>query len=82
MARVAKETVPLEDGWLQAGTVAAEQYNSMLRYCAAKTGKTLAEKDFAKPKDYVPRIKPAKKFRLNQSSIDITHSIIASYHNK
>lgn len=54
-ARAALRVVPLEDGWAQAGTVAAEVNNVLERYIAGRAGKRTVPRDRLRlPKDYLP----------------------------
>jgi len=77
--RAAKETLPLDDGWRQAGTVAAEVNNTMARYVAGKAGKSRVDKrSLRSPDEYIPKIRGKKRgsVRVNQASIDVYHAMI------
>lgn len=79
----AKEAVPLDDGWRQAGTIAAAVHNEFERYCAGKAGKTEVDEDrLHNPTHYIPRLRFKKppKIKVNQRSIDLTQSLIASHY--
>lgn len=79
--RAAREVVPLDDGWKQAGTIAATFHNEMERYCAGKAGKSrVDESRLHGPDKYIPqiRLKQRQRIEVNQSSIDITQRIIES----
>lgn len=76
-ARAAYRVLPLDDGWRQAGTIAATFHNEMERYMAGRAGKkSVDEKNWRSPEDYIPRIRAAKKTsKVNQASIDAVESI-------
>ncbi len=81
MWRAARETIPLDDGWQQADTIAGAFKNEMAQYFAIKAGKSRVPKDWLhKRGDYIPRIRSKKRQRIevNQAAIDITHAIIES----
>lgn len=78
--RAAYETIPLDDGWKQAGTIAAEIHNQLEVYFAMKAGKSrVDESRLFSPEDYIPRIKAHQHMRpvVNQASIDATQAILA-----
>lgn len=63
--RAARHVVPLEDGWRQAGTIAATLHNEMELYKAAKSGKRHVEASrFRQPDDYIPRLKTVRRHEL------------------
>lgn len=71
--------VPLDDGWSQAGTIAATIHNEFERYTTFKAGKSRVDKGrLNKPGDYIPRIKfsKPKAIRVNQNSIDYFQRMI------
>lgn len=81
-ARAAKEVVPLDDGWKQAGTIAATVHNELTKYMFAKAGKARVDKsEWFSADDYIPKIREPRKsaIRVNQASIDMTESIIANH---
>lgn len=79
-ARIAYEVVPLNDGWRQAGTIAATFHNEMERYMAGKAGKPrVDERRLHKPADYIPKVrlrKRAAEIEVNQASIDTFQHMI------
>lgn len=83
--RAARETLPLDDGWKQAGTISATFHNEMERYCAGKAGKSRVDDSrLHGPEKYIPRIrrKAREKIAVNQASIDITQRIIESHFSR
>lgn len=71
--RAARYVVPLEDGWRQAGTIAAAAHNGLERYMAARSGRRFVDKTkLRSPDDYIPHMtdRRAKSIVVNQESID------------
>jgi hypothetical protein len=63
--RAARHVVPLEDGWRQAGTIAATMHNEMELFKAAKAGKRhLDESRLRQPDDYIPKLKTVRRAEL------------------
>lgn len=72
-ARAAYETVPLDDGWRQAGTIAAALHNAIQLLMAAQAGEwQLDPQRLREPQDYIPKIrfKKVSEIQVNQQSID------------
>jgi len=79
--RAAYETVPLDDGWKQADTIAGAIQDNFAQYFAGKAGKSRVPKDWLhKIGSFIPKIRRKKRERLevNQASIDMTQAIIES----
>ncbi len=79
--KAARETIPLDDGWKQAGTIAATFHNEVERYCAGKAGKKKVDDSrLHDPEKYIPRVrlKKPKRIEVNQASIDLTQKILES----
>lgn len=83
-ARAAYETVPLDDGWKQADTVAGAMHNEFERYMTAKAGKMRVDPSrLHKLGDYIPKLRPKKQVTVNQGSIDYLQRMIeAQYGNR
>lgn len=84
-ARIAYEVVPLNDGWRQAGTIAATFHNELERYAAAKAGKSRLDKSCLRtPQDYIPKVtlKRSKEIHVNQSSIDAFQKMIEGQYRR
>jgi hypothetical protein len=77
-ARAAFRVIPLDDGWQQAGTIAATIHNEMEKFFAMKAGKRrIDERDLRKPDDYIPKIRRKKRgIKVNQASIDAYQQMI------
>lgn len=72
-ARAARLAVPLEDGWLQAGTIAADAHNDHVCYVAAKARRSYVPRSsLASPEDYIPELRFAAvaEVVVDQASID------------
>lgn len=72
-ARAAYETVPLDDGWRQTGTVAAAINNKFEKLFAINAGRSsIDSQNIREPQDYIPKVKFKKdsELRVNQASID------------
>ena len=52
---------PFEDGWLQAGVVAATVQNSVLSALSAYVGKRLKDSELSAPGAFVPNAEPKEK---------------------
>lgn len=80
--RVARDLVPLEDGWLQAGTVAAAAHNDFERFLAGKAGRRVVdERRLHAPRDYVPRVAESRRgVTVDQASIDAHQAALESRH--
>lgn len=77
-----REVIPLDDGWRQADTIAGAFHDECEFDRAAAAGKSRIDKSrLHKPGNYIPRIRPKKRSSrpiVNQTSIDVTQSIIES----
>jgi hypothetical protein len=79
--KAAREILPLDDGWKQAGTIAADAHNDFEHWLAIKAGRsTIAKSRWRKPEDYIPRREPEKleAIEIDQASIDAHQAAIES----
>lgn len=84
-ARAAYRVIPLDDGWRQAGTIAATVHNVMAHYMAGKAGKRrVDEKDLRKPDDYIPRVRVRTKesVAVDQASIDAVQQMVEQQYRR
>ena len=83
-ARAAYAVVPLDDGWRQAGTVAATIHNEFELFKAAKAGRrSIDESRLRGPDDYIPKLKSVRRaaIEVDQGSIDAHQAAMESrYH--
>lgn len=74
--RAARALVPLEDGWLQAGVIAAADHNQMERLMAMKAGRARVARDrLLRPEDFIPR---ARCRVAGDESIAAHHAAVAA----
>jgi hypothetical protein len=76
--RVARPTIPLEDGWLQAGVICASNHNEWAGYRAGKAGRRIVPQNWLREgKDFIPRVRPKKleHITVNQASISAYQAI-------
>lgn len=84
-ARAALRVVPLEDGWAQAGTIAAALHNEMERYFAGKAGRRMVDpKKIHGPEKYIPRLRAARDLDpgMEARSIAAHQAITAARHRR
>ncbi len=80
--RAARETIPLDDGWKQADTIAGAIHDEFASYFAHKAGKKEIPKSWLhKVGSYIPKLRLRKRERVtvDQASIDLTQSILESH---
>lgn len=76
--RAARAVVPLEDGWRQAGTIAAAAHNDFERYMTAKAGRRVVPGDrLRRPEDYIPKTRVVPPPLVNTTSIAAHQAAIA-----
>lgn len=84
-ARAAYETVPLHDGWRQAGTIAAALHNAIQMLMAAQAGERRVDPQrLCSPQDYIPKIrfKKVSEVQVNQESIDTYQKMIEGQYRR
>jgi hypothetical protein len=80
----AYSVVPFDNGWEQAGTIAAAVHNEMERYMAGKAGKRQVEKNrWHSRSHYIPKLKRlSAKPKVDRTSIDTYERLIESQYSR